>query len=102
MCCGPVLKHLLTDPTGTSLVVQWIRLCTPNTGGPGSIPGQGTRFHMLQLKILKVATKTRHSQIKKKKKRKEKKRGTAKIIHMSLEWDKYTFEINYCRRGLNC
>ena len=68
MCCGPVLKHLLTDPTGTSLVVQWIRLCTPNTGGPGSIPGQGTRFHVLQLKILNVATKTRHSQIKKKKK----------------------------------
>ena len=67
MYCGPVLKHLLTDPTGTSLVVQWIRLCTPNTGGPGSIPGQGTRFHVLQLKILNVATKTRHSQIKKKK-----------------------------------
>ena len=20
----------------------------------------------------------------------------------TLEWDKYTFEINYCRRGLNC
>ena len=28
----------------TSLVVQWLRLCTPNAGGPGSIPGQGTRF----------------------------------------------------------
>ena len=75
MCCGPVLKHLLTDPTGTSLVVQWIRLCTPNTGGPGSIPGQGTRFHMLQLKILNVATKTRHSQIKKKKRKEKKRKG---------------------------
>ena len=31
---------------GTSLVVQWIILCTPNAGGPGSIPGQGTRSHM--------------------------------------------------------
>ena len=26
---------------GTSLVVQWLRLHTPSTGGPGSIPGQG-------------------------------------------------------------
>ena len=31
----------------TSLVVQWLRLCEPNAGGPGSIPGQGTRSHML-------------------------------------------------------
>ena len=26
---------------GTSLVVQWVRLGTPNAGGPGSIPGGG-------------------------------------------------------------
>ena len=31
---------------GTSLVVQWLRLYIPNAGGPGSIPGQGTRSHM--------------------------------------------------------
>ena len=31
---------------GTPLVAQWIRLCAPNAGGPGSIPGQGTRSHM--------------------------------------------------------
>ena len=31
---------------GTSLVVQWLRLPTPNDGGPGSIPGLGTRSHM--------------------------------------------------------
>ena len=37
--------------TGISLVVQWLRLCTPNAGDPGSIPGQGTRSHMLQLKM---------------------------------------------------
>ena len=36
---------------GTSLVVQWLRLPTPNAGGLGSIPGQGTRLHMPQLKI---------------------------------------------------
>ena len=35
---------------GTSLVVQWLRLHTPNAEGPGSIPGQGTRSHMLQLR----------------------------------------------------
>ena len=35
---------------GISLVVQWLRLLTPNAGGPGSIPGQGTRFHMPQLR----------------------------------------------------
>ena len=26
-----------------SLVAQWVRLGTPNAGGPGSIPGWGTR-----------------------------------------------------------
>ncbi|TEA40054.1 hypothetical protein DBR06_SOUSAS2910120, partial [Sousa chinensis] len=26
-----------------SLVFQWLQLCAPNAGGPGSIPGQGTR-----------------------------------------------------------
>ena len=38
------------SPVGTSLVVQWLRLRIPNAGGPGLIPGQGTRSHMLQLK----------------------------------------------------
>ena len=42
-----------------------------NAGGPGSTPGQGTRSHMLQLrvhmpqlKILCATTKTQHSQKK--------------------------------------
>ena len=42
----------------------WIRFCAAKAGGPGSIPAQGTRSHMLQgrvrlpqLKILNVATK---------------------------------------------
>ena len=39
-----------TNPR-TSLVVQWLRPCAPKTGGPGLIPGQGTRSHMPQLKI---------------------------------------------------
>ena len=49
---------------GTSLVVQWLRLHDPNAGGLGSIPGQGTRSRVLQLrrcmpqlKIPRVTTK---------------------------------------------
>ena len=37
--------------TGTSLVVQWLSLHTPNAGGRGSIPGQGTRSHIPQLRV---------------------------------------------------
>ena len=33
-----------------SLVVQWLRLCTPIAGGQGSIRIQGTRSHMPQLR----------------------------------------------------
>ena len=34
---------------GTSLVVQWFRLCTSTAGGAGSIPGPGTKIpHALQ------------------------------------------------------
>ena len=52
-------------------MVQWLRCYDPNTGVQGSIPGQGTRSHMLQLrvpmplKILHVVTKTGSSQIHK-------------------------------------
>ena len=42
---------LLKILAGTSLVVQWLRLCAPKAGDSDSVPGQGTRFHMLQLKI---------------------------------------------------
>ena len=63
-----VLKPEWTSesPPKTSLVVQWLRLRAPNAGDPGSIPGQGTRFHMpqlrvcmLQLKITQATTKTK-------------------------------------------
>ena len=36
---------------GTSLVVQWLRLHTPNAGSLGSISGQGTTSHMPQLRL---------------------------------------------------
>ena len=43
--------------------VQWLRLHIPNAGGLNSIPGQGTRSHMPQIKIPHATTKTQHSQI---------------------------------------
>ena len=30
----------------TGQAVQWLKLHTPNAGGPGLIPGWGTRSHM--------------------------------------------------------
>ena len=36
--------------TGASLVVQWLRLDTPNRGGLDLIPDQRTRSHILQLR----------------------------------------------------
>ena len=30
---------------------QWLWLCAPNAGGQALIPGQGTRFHILQLSV---------------------------------------------------
>ena len=53
----PALIWTLVDPCvrihslGTPLVVRCLRLLAPKAGGPGLIPGQGTRSHMLQLKI---------------------------------------------------
>ena len=53
---------------------QWLKPCCPSAGGQGSIPGQGTRSHMPQLrvcilqrrsKILSAATKTQHRQLNK-------------------------------------
>ena len=44
----------------TSLVVQWLRLCAPSAGGWGSVPGRGTRSHLLQLeRIFRVARKVK-------------------------------------------
>ena len=32
-------------------MVQWQRLHVPSAGGPGLIPGQGTRSFMLQVRV---------------------------------------------------
>ena len=49
---------LINNRSGTSLVGHWIKLRTPNAGGPGSIPGQGTRSHT------HAATKSSHAATK--------------------------------------
>ena len=36
--------------SGTSLVEQWLTLCAASAGGLGSIPGQGMRPRMPQLR----------------------------------------------------
>ena len=48
------IKYYCTS--GTSRVVQWLRLHVLNGGGLVTIPGQGTRSHRLQLKIPHVGT----------------------------------------------
>ena len=59
------LLTLKTEAGETCLVVQRLRLWMPKARGPGSIPGQGTRSHMTQLKISHAAAKTQCSQIHK-------------------------------------
>ena len=52
----------------TSLVVQWPGLYAPNAGDPGSIPGQGTRSHIMTKDPMhhnKDTANTGHSQINK-------------------------------------
>ena len=46
---------------GTSLAVQWLRLCAPSAVAPGSIPGQETSSHMLQLRVHMLQQKTLHT-----------------------------------------
>ena len=50
--------------TEASLVVQRLGLCTPNTGGPGVIPGQGTGSHMPPLRLLKPQLEILHATMK--------------------------------------
>ena len=42
---------------GTSLVVQWLRFHASNTEGQGLILSQGTKSHMLPLKVLNNTVK---------------------------------------------
>ena len=49
---------------GLPLVVQWLRLSTLNAGGLGSIPDQGTRYHMPQLSICMLQLRVHTLQLK--------------------------------------
>ena len=56
-------KRIIKMSSQDLLVVQWSRLCAPNTGGCwGSIPGQRTRSQMPQLTIPYATTKTPQNQ----------------------------------------
>ena len=39
-------------------MVQWLRLCAPNAGSLGSIPGQGTKSEMPQLSLHAVTERS--------------------------------------------
>ena len=58
MCLYLSVFSPLIKVSGTSLVVQWLGLCAPGAGGPGSIPGQGSRSHVLQLGVYMPQIKT--------------------------------------------
>ena len=63
--CGKWSSGSLSSQNmGTSLVVQWLRLCIINAGGPSSILCQGNRSHAAT-NSLHATTKTQHSQINK-------------------------------------
>ena len=59
-----LLLFLKISVIGISLVVRWLKLCAPRARVPGWVPGQGTRSHMLQLKVPCASSKAQHSHIK--------------------------------------
>ena len=82
------LKNVL----GTSLVVKWLRLRAPNAGGPGSIPGRGTRSHILELRVLVPQLKNPHADIKETAYEKQEADGTDSwLASTEIEWGKQKF-----------
>ena len=64
MCVPKCFLKKKNNPVlGTSLMVQWLRLCAPNAGGPGLIPSQGTKIPQAETQSLCAATKTLCSQV---------------------------------------
>ena len=41
---------MILKTSGTSPLVQWLRVHAPSAGSLDSIPGQGTRSHMQELR----------------------------------------------------
>ena len=87
---------------------QWLRLHTPNVGGLGSIPSQGTGSYMLQLrsKIPRATAKNQHSRTNKYicKERKKKQLGGKNNYEGKLNLDRKiiynTYYIIYILFGL--
>ena len=56
-CCCSSEHHALriaaleSQLQGLLPMVQWLRLCTPDAGGPGSDPGRGAGSHVLRLRV---------------------------------------------------
>ena len=61
----PGAAYRLNIDTATFLVAHRLRLCVPNAGGLGSIPGLGTRSTCQNVKDPQAATETWPSQINK-------------------------------------
>ena len=45
-------------------MVQWLRLHAPNAGGLGSVPGQGTRSHVPELRVQMLQLKIPPTEIR--------------------------------------
>ena len=58
------MKISISNNPGTSLVLQWLRLCAPNAGVSGSIPGQETISHMPQLRVCMLQLNILHASMK--------------------------------------
>ena len=50
-------KNEYSENEWASLVVWWLRLSASNSGDLGSVPGQGTRSHMPQLRVPRLQLK---------------------------------------------
>ena len=62
LCCSGLLRSYNKSKGETSLLVQWLRLCTPNAGSPGLILGLGTRSCMSRLRHSIVDNKKNHKE----------------------------------------
>ena len=70
-------------------MVQWLKLHAPNAGGPGSIPGRGTRSHILQLRVPVPQLKNLHADIKEPAYEKQEADGTDSwLASTEIEWGK--------------
>ena len=53
----PYSVFILSSKLETSLVIRWLRLCTSNAGGLGSIPGQGAKLPCASQRSQKIKKK---------------------------------------------